>query len=54
MKTIKIISNNQIKLNNISYYKIQYSNLYSLYFTYKNNNYSNLNHKLFKLPNPIK
>jgi hypothetical protein len=54
MFSIKIISPNQIKLNNISYYKISNISLYSLYYTYKNNNYSNLNHKLFKLPNPIK
>ena len=35
LNTIKIISPNQIKLNNISYYKINYTNQYSLYYTYK-------------------
>ena len=54
LNKIKIISNNQIKLNNTSYFKINNTNLYSLYYTFKNNNYSNLTHRLFKLPNPIK
>jgi len=54
MKIIKIISSNQIKINNISYFKIPNTSLYNLYYTFKNNNYSNLTHRLFKLPNPIK
>ena len=52
MKIIKIINSNQIKLNNTSYFLINNTNLYSLYYTYKNNNYSNLTHRLFKLPQP--
>ena len=49
MFSIKIISPNQIKINHLSYYKINNTNQYSLYYTYKNNNYSNLTHRLFKL-----
>ena len=52
LNKIKIINPNHIILNNISYYKIPYTLQYNHYITYNNNNYSNLSHRLFKLPNP--
>ena len=44
MNTIKFLNNNKILLNKIPYYKINYTNLYNLYYTINKVNYSNEKH----------